>query len=92
MVELWFAIFWLMVTTYLVLDGRTLGMGAVRLFVAANPDERRQVLEAIGPMWSWYEVWLVPCTGGELVLPPVVSYDSAWGLGGPHACADSFVS
>src|SRR5262249_23698111 len=37
-------------------------------------DERRQVLEAIGPMWSWYEVWLVGA-GGVLMLafPPVLA-------------------
>jgi cytochrome bd ubiquinol oxidase subunit II len=72
MVEVWFAIFWLMVITYLVLDGRTLGMGALRLFVAANPDERRQVLDAIGPMWSWYEVWLVGAGGVLLLAFPAV--------------------
>src|SRR5262245_19588983 len=67
MVELWFGIFWIMVATYLILDGRTLGAGALRPFVASNVDERRQVLDAIGPMWSWYEVWLVGA-GGVLLL------------------------
>jgi cytochrome d ubiquinol oxidase subunit II len=67
MVELWFAIFWIMVATYLILDGRTLGAGALRPFVSANPDERQQVLDAIGPMWSWHEVWLLGA-GGVLLL------------------------
>jgi cytochrome d ubiquinol oxidase subunit II len=66
MVEVWFAIFWAMVTTYVILDGRTLGAGALRLFISSTPDERRQVLDAIGPMWSWYEVWFVGAGG---VLP-----------------------
>src|SRR5262245_28974609 len=67
MVELWFAIFWAMVATYIVLDGRTLGASALRPFVASGPEERREVMEAIGPMWSWYEVWLVSA-GGVLFL------------------------
>lgn len=67
MVEIWFAIFWLMVTVYVILDGQTLGAGALRLVVASNTDERRQVLDAIGPMWTWYEVWLVSA-GGVLLL------------------------
>jgi cytochrome d ubiquinol oxidase subunit II len=67
MVEAWFAIFWLMVTTFVVLDGRTLGAGTLRLFISSTKDERRQVLEAIGPLWSWYEVWLVGA-GGVLLL------------------------
>jgi cytochrome d ubiquinol oxidase subunit II len=74
MVEIWFAIFWLMVGIYVILDGRTLGAGALRLAVASNADERRQVMDAIGPMWSWYEVWLVGA-GGVLLLafPPVLA-------------------
>jgi cytochrome d ubiquinol oxidase subunit II len=67
MVEVWFGIFWMMVTVYVILDGRTLGAGALRLAVASNADERRQVMDAIGPMWSWYEVWLVGA-GGVLLL------------------------
>jgi cytochrome d ubiquinol oxidase subunit II len=67
MVEAWFAIFWAMVAIYVILDGRTLGASALRLVVASNKDERQQVLEAIGPMWSWYEVWLVG-VGGVLLL------------------------
>lgn len=67
MVEVWFSVFWLMVTTYVLLDGRTLGAAALRLFVSSTKDERRQVLDAIGPVWSWYEVWLVGA-GGVLLL------------------------
>src|SRR5262245_65087838 len=74
MVEIWFTILWVMIATYVVLDGRTLGAGMLRLFVSSSKDERRQVLEAIGPLWSWYEVWLVGA-GGVLLLafPPVLA-------------------
>ena len=34
--------------------------------VARTPEERRQVVAAIGPLWSWHEVWLVGF-GGTLV-------------------------
>ena len=34
--------------------------------VARTPEERRQVIAAIGPLWSWHEVWLVGF-GGTLV-------------------------
>jgi len=67
MAEAWFAIFWLMIAAYVVLDGRTLGAGALRLFISSTTDERRQVLDAIGPIWSLYEVWLIGA-GGVLLL------------------------
>jgi cytochrome d ubiquinol oxidase subunit II len=72
MVEVWFAIFWIMIAAYIVLDGRTLGASALRLYVSSTPDERGQILDAIGPLWSWYEVWLVAAGGVLLLAFPAV--------------------
>jgi cytochrome d ubiquinol oxidase subunit II len=74
MVEIWFSIFWGMVATYVVLDGRNLGAAALRLAVSSNAAERRQVMDAIGPLWTWHEVWLI-AAGGVLLLafPAVLS-------------------
>jgi len=48
------------------LDGRNFGAGMLHWFVARTPEERRQVVAAMGPLWSWHEVWLV-AFGGTLV-------------------------
>src|SRR5262245_59236863 len=63
MVETWYAILWLMLATYVVLDGRNFGAGAVHLVVAKTGEERRQLIAAIGPLWSWHEVWLIAAGG-----------------------------
>jgi cytochrome d ubiquinol oxidase subunit II len=62
----WYAIVSLMLIIYVVLDGRNFGAGMLHWFVAKTPEERRQVIAAIGPLWSWHEVWLVGF-GGTLV-------------------------
>lgn len=62
---LWFCLVALMVATYVVLDGYDLGAGIVHLFVARSDDERRQVLQSIGPFWDGNEVWLL-AGGGTL--------------------------
>jgi cytochrome bd ubiquinol oxidase subunit II len=67
MVEIWFAIAFAMLVTYIVLDGFDFGAGALHLIVARNDQERRQVLAAIGPFWDANEVWLL-ATGGVLFL------------------------
>jgi cytochrome d ubiquinol oxidase subunit II len=67
MIEIWYAILALTLTAYLVLDGRNFGAGAVQMIVAKTAAERRQLVAAIGPLWSWHEVWLV-ALGGELFL------------------------
>jgi cytochrome d ubiquinol oxidase subunit II len=66
MIATWYAIVSLMLVLYVVLDGRNFGAGMLQRFVAKTPDERRQVIAAIGPLWSWHEVWLVGF-GGTLV-------------------------
>jgi cytochrome d ubiquinol oxidase subunit II len=38
--------------------------------VARTPEERRQVIAAIGPLWSWHEVWLVGFGGTLLAVFP----------------------
>jgi cytochrome bd ubiquinol oxidase subunit II len=67
MIALWYGILAFMLTTYIVLDGRNFGAGVLHWIVARNPQERRQVIAAIGPLWSWHEVWLVG-TGGVMIM------------------------
>ena len=67
MVEIWYTIIAFTLTVYLVLDGRNFGAGALHAIVAKTALERRQVVAAIGPLWSWHEVWIV-ATGGLLFV------------------------
>jgi cytochrome bd ubiquinol oxidase subunit II len=66
MIAMWYAVVSFMLITYVLLDGRNWGAGMLHWLVARTPEERRQVVAAIGPLWSWHEVWLVGF-GGTLV-------------------------
>ena len=46
---------------YAILDGFDLGVGATTLFIK-NPNHKRILMNAIGPVWDGNEVWLI--TGG----------------------------
>src|SRR6516225_3594088 len=70
MIAAWYAIAGFMLIVYVVLDGRNFGAGMLHWLVARTPDERRQVIAAIGPIWSWHEVWLVGFGGTLLVVFP----------------------
>jgi cytochrome d ubiquinol oxidase subunit II len=59
MAALWFAILAGLLTGYAVLDGFDLGVGALSLWAARTDEERRVVLNAIGPFWDGNEVWLI---------------------------------
>jgi cytochrome d ubiquinol oxidase subunit II len=67
MTELWFFLLCLTLTMFIVMDGWNFGAGVLQLTVATNEAERRQVFAAIGPLWSWNEVWLV-AAGGTFAL------------------------
>ena len=69
--ELWFALVFVMLGTFLFLDGFDFGAGAI--FATLDDAEAREtVLSAIGPFWDGNEVWLV-VFGGALfaAFPPV---------------------
>src|SRR5262245_42298381 len=66
MITTWYIVVSFMLIAYVALDGRNFGAGMLHWSVARTPEERRQVVAAIGPLWSWHEVWLV-AFGGTLV-------------------------
>ena len=66
MIATWYGIVSLMLIIYVALDGRNFGAGMLHWIVARTPEERCEVVAAIGPLWSWHEVWLLSF-GGTLV-------------------------
>ena len=62
---LWFCIVAFMLAMYVILDGFDLGAGIIHLIAARTDDERRTILNAIGPVWDGNEVWLL-AAGGTL--------------------------
>src|SRR5271169_3458 len=69
---LWFCLVAVMLAAYVVFDGFDLGAGAIHLLVAKTSEERRLVLQSIGPVWDGNEVWLL-AAGGTLyfAFPPL---------------------
>ena len=61
----WFSALTFMLIMYVILDGFDLGAGIIHLFAAKNNEERRTILNAIGPVWDGNEVWLL-ASGGVL--------------------------
>jgi cytochrome d ubiquinol oxidase subunit II len=59
--SIWFLLVGVLFTGYAMLDGFDLGIGALHLFTRKD-EERRVLINSIGPVWDGNEVWLV--TGG----------------------------
>jgi cytochrome bd ubiquinol oxidase subunit II len=67
MVEIWYAILSLMLMMFVVLEGFDIGVGMLQQVVGKTQQERRLVIAAIGPLWTWNEVCLLSF-GGTLML------------------------
>ncbi len=74
---LWFCVVAFMLAMYTILDGFDLGAGILHLYVARTEEERRMVLNAIGPVWDGNEVWLL-AAGGTLYFAFPLLYASAF--------------
>ena len=62
----WFILLGFLLVGYAVLDGIDLGIGMLHLVLGKTDGERRTNLNAIGPFWAGYEVWLL-VAGGSMV-------------------------
>lgn len=58
----WFVVIVILLTGYAILDGFDLGVGMLHLF-SSKDEERRLMLNSIGPVWDGNEVWLVTAGG-----------------------------
>ena len=69
---IWFILFVVIITGYLILDGFDIGVGILHPFVADGDEERRITLNSIGPIWDGNEVWLVLGGGVLFAAFPIV--------------------
>lgn len=69
-------IWWLLVGALLIgfalLDGFDLGVGTLLPFVARTDDQRRVLLNAIGPTWEGNQVWFITAGGALFAAWPFV--------------------
>jgi cytochrome d ubiquinol oxidase subunit II len=65
---LWFILITVLFAGFFLLEGFDYGVGTLLPFVGKNDQERRTVINAIGPVWDGNEVWLL--TAGGAMLPP----------------------
>ncbi len=68
---IWFLLVGVLFIGYAVLDGFDLGVGALHLFTKTD-EERRLMLNSIGPVWDGNEVWLITAGGALFAAFPHV--------------------
>jgi cytochrome d ubiquinol oxidase subunit II len=77
MATVFFIVLAFMITTYVVLDGFDLGVGALHRVLGRSERERDEATGLIGPIWDGNEVWLI-AGGGVLFLAFPKAYAAAF--------------
>lgn len=67
---LWFILIAVLWTGYLFLEGFDLGVGMHMLLTARSENDRRLMLNTIGPVWDGNEVWLITAAGAMFAAFP----------------------
>jgi cytochrome d ubiquinol oxidase subunit II len=70
--DIWFVLFIVIIGGYLILDGFDMGVGILHLPFAHTDQERRVLLNSIGPVWDGNEVWLILGGGVLFAAFPLV--------------------
>lgn len=67
---LWFVLIGVLYTVYFVLEGFDMGVGILLPLVSKNDQDRRVVINTIGPHWDGNEVWLLTAGGATFAAFP----------------------
>ena len=67
----WFWILFVLWTLYLVTEGFDFGVGMLLPILGRSEDDRRTMIQSIGPVWDGNEVWLVIAGAATFAAFPV---------------------
>ncbi len=70
--SIWFFLWGLLWAVYFMTDGFDLGIGSLLPFLAKSEEDKRAMLNAMGPLWDGNQVWLLSAGGVTFAAFPRV--------------------
>ncbi len=67
---IWFILWSVLWAVYFMLDGFVLGTGMLHYTLARNDQERKILINSVGPVWNGNEVWLLTAGGATFAAFP----------------------
>jgi cytochrome d ubiquinol oxidase subunit II len=68
--DLWFVVIAVLWTGYFFLEGFDFGVGVLTKLLARDRQERRVLINTIGPVWDGNEVWVIAAAGATFAAFP----------------------
>ncbi len=69
---IWWAFVGVLLIGFAVTDGFDMGVGALLPFLARTDEERRVMINAVGPTWEGNQTWLITAAGAIFAAWPLV--------------------
>ncbi|MDM8523147.1 cytochrome d ubiquinol oxidase subunit II [Desulfococcaceae bacterium HSG8] len=69
---IWFFLWGLLWALFFMTDGFDFGIGTLLPFLGKNDDDKRIMLNSMGPLWDGNEVWLITAGGVTFAAFPLV--------------------
>lgn len=69
---IWWGLVFFLLVGFVVMDGFDLGVGMLLPVVGKTDDERRVLLNSVGPVWEGNQVWLIAGAGTLFAAWPLV--------------------
>src|SRR5512136_1775809 len=67
---IWFVLWGVLWAVYFMLDGFVLGAGSLHYMLGKSEEDRRVLINIIGPVWDGNEVWLITAGGATFAAFP----------------------
>lgn len=69
---IWWLLVGVLLVGFAVMDGHDMGVGTLLPFVGRNDEERRIVINTVGPHWDGNQVWFITGGGAIFAAWPIV--------------------
>ncbi|MBW0454616.1 MAG: cytochrome d ubiquinol oxidase subunit II [Candidatus Kinetoplastibacterium crithidii] len=69
---IWWVLLGVLLIGFALTDGFDLGIAAILPFVAKSDNERRVVINVVGPIWEGNQVWLITAGGAIFAAWPLI--------------------
>jgi len=68
----WWVLVCVLLIGFAIMDGHDMGVGALLPFLGRTDDERRVILNTVGPHWEGNQVWFITAVGAIFAAWPLV--------------------
>ena len=69
---IWWVLVGVLLLGFAIMDGHDMGVGSLLPFIGKTDDERRAIINSVGPHWEGNQVWFVTAGGAIFAAWPLV--------------------